>query len=350
MRLSNLEPSIPATVLACLEAQGIQTDYDLLFSATTLDIFKSLPPGTATLEELTDYTALAAEKGAALGVSAYDLLLEEQARKKDFELHTGCTELDSILQDLDGRWLIELSGDKGSGKSVRYFRYWNQVMLYDDLNFMQTVALNLLLNHLTLNPDSQALWVDTTGNFSPDRAVQIVQAKQLSTSIIERLQVTLAFDTDTVQELIEDFSQRDDAHLEFVVIDAITPLLGPLLSAASAQGHAIMIDFMRQLQAFAQAPGTNVIVINNTASKGLNTLERKPALGPSFALLTDTTLWLQAEPDADNSEDTSLHSMRILSSRSSTISKAVNFRIDGNVICPDPHEESAPDRPTETST
>lgn len=122
MRLSNLAPSIPATVLACLEAQGIRTDIDLLFSASTLDIFKRLPAGTATLEELADYTALAAEMGAASSVSGYDLLLEEQARSKNSELHTGNRELDAFLSGLDGRCVIEMSGDKGSGKSVRYSR------------------------------------------------------------------------------------------------------------------------------------------------------------------------------------------------------------------------------------
>jgi RAD51-like protein 3 len=120
MRLSNLAPSIPATVLACLEAQGIRTDVDLLFSASTLDIFKRLPAGTATLEELADYTALAAEMGAASSMAGYELLLlEEQARNKNSGLHTGNRVLDAFLCGLDGRRVIELSGDKGSGKSVR---------------------------------------------------------------------------------------------------------------------------------------------------------------------------------------------------------------------------------------
>jgi hypothetical protein len=36
------------------------------------------------------------------------------------------------------------------------------------------------------------------------------------------------------------------------VVDAITPLLGPLLSPVSAQGHAIMDGLMRELRALAQ--------------------------------------------------------------------------------------------------
>ncbi len=118
MRLSNLIPSLPANVVACLEVQGIRTDTDLLFSTTIFDIYKRLPAGTATLEELSEYTAIAAEIGAAPGMSGHELLLLENA-KGDGQLLTGNEELDEFLRGLDARWVIELSGDKGSGKSVR---------------------------------------------------------------------------------------------------------------------------------------------------------------------------------------------------------------------------------------
>ena len=118
MRLSNLIPSIPANVVACLEVQGIRTDTDLLFSTTIFDIYKRLPAGTATLEELSEYTTIAAEIGAAPGMSGHELLLLENANR-DGQLRTGNEELDEFLRGLDARWVVELSGDKGSGKSVR---------------------------------------------------------------------------------------------------------------------------------------------------------------------------------------------------------------------------------------
>jgi RAD51-like protein 3 len=43
------------------------------------------------------------------------------------------------------------------------------------------------------------------------------------------------------------------ARIRIIVIDSITPLLGPMLSAVSSQGHAIMTTFMRQLRALSQA-------------------------------------------------------------------------------------------------
>jgi RAD51-like protein 3 len=120
-------------------------------------------------------------------------------------------------------------------------------------------------------------------------------------------------------------------HTFLLVIDTITPLLGPLLSAVSAQGHAYMVDIMRQLQDYARNSSATVIVrtflcackyhnssepkiVNNSAGQGPHSVERKPALGPSFALMTDTTLWLQKIPGPD--EISNLRSIQIIKSRS----------------------------------
>lgn len=48
--------------------------------------------------------------------------------------------------------------------------------------------------------------------------------------------------------------------VDCIVVDAITPLLGPLLSAVSAQGHAIMDGMMRELRALAQRHSLPVLV------------------------------------------------------------------------------------------
>jgi RAD51-like protein 3 len=123
MRLSNLVPSLPASLVASLEANGIRTEVDLLFSAPTFDIFRRLPAGTVTLQELIDYTSLAAELCAAPGVSAHEVFMnEEAASATDVELRSGNLELDTLLQGLGRRKVIEVSGDRGSGKSVCFLR------------------------------------------------------------------------------------------------------------------------------------------------------------------------------------------------------------------------------------
>lgn len=98
-----------------------------------------------------------------------------------------------------------------------------------------------------------------------------------------------------------------------------------------------MSNFMRQLQSLAQ--GTNVTilvsffwitayqntvinetslvfkVINNTARVDQTRPERKPALGPSFALMTDTTLWLTMDTSSEDAE-APCRTIRVLRSES----------------------------------
>ncbi|KAJ3510880.1 hypothetical protein NLJ89_g4419 [Agrocybe chaxingu] len=161
MRLANLVPSIPGQLVASLEAIGIRTETELLLSTSTLDIFRRLPPGITTLQKLTEVVSLVAELCAAPGLSAYELLnLEEQARKQHRPLCSGNEALDGLLRGLPARRVIEISGDKGSGKSV--------------------LALNIVIHHLAAYPDNNAVWIDTVGDFSAEIAIQILNNKQVN--------------------------------------------------------------------------------------------------------------------------------------------------------------------------
>lgn len=50
----------------------------------------------------------------------------------------------------------------------------------------------------------------------------------------------------------------------YIVIDSITPLLGPQLSAESAEGHAAMVNFMRYLRNIARNYGVLFFVSCST--------------------------------------------------------------------------------------
>ncbi|KAH9481595.1 DNA repair protein RAD51-like protein 4 [Psilocybe cubensis] len=244
MRLASLVPFIPADLVASLEAHGIRTEFDLLFSASTFDIYKRLPANTVTFQELIDYTSLVAEHCAAPGISGQEIFrLEKLASSEYSELQSGCASLDALLHGLGGRKVLEISGDKGTGKSVRS---------------QETLALSLLLHHVKCSPANKAVWIDTTGEFSLEKATQLINAFQMPPTTLERVEVSLAFDIDGARALFEEINLR--AEIKFLVIDTITPLLGPLLSAASAQGHAIMTEFMQQLQSFSQSFGASVLV------------------------------------------------------------------------------------------
>ena len=123
MRLVNLVPSISTELVAHLEDIGIRTESDLLFSASPLEILSRLPTGKVSLEELESVIDSVTELCAAPGVSALELSgVEAQARRAhddNLELCSGNDDIDRLLRGLGSRKLIQISGDRGSGKSVR---------------------------------------------------------------------------------------------------------------------------------------------------------------------------------------------------------------------------------------
>lgn len=123
--------------------------------------------------------------------------------------------------------------------------------------------------------------------------------------------------------------------VRLVIIDAVTPLLAPSLSAVSSHGHAIMSTFMRHLRTMARshylaflvslytvhiALSNSLKIVNNTSAShphDPSSTTRKPALGPSFTFLTDCTIWLARHDGAANAEaGSSIHVAEIFKSRS----------------------------------
>ncbi|KIM84382.1 hypothetical protein PILCRDRAFT_410642 [Piloderma croceum F 1598] len=313
MRLS-LYPFLPENVVSSLDQIGIRTDSDLLFSSTPADILRRLPPGTVNIQDLRHYTAQIIEEGSALGVRG-DVLLALERTKQDQELDfaSGVTDLDALLNGFGGSRVFEVSGEKASGKTA--------------------LAMHVVLRHLVNNPHSGALWMDTTGDFSAERATQLIQLHggvDASTAL-ERLQVSLVLDIEGAHDVLEALPSTfvtdasSETRIRIIVIDSITPLLGPMLSAVSSQGHAIMTTFMRQLRALAQAFELCIFVINNATPvapaphnphSAFSSTVAKPALGPSFAFLTDATIWLSQHGEkARTNEDRTTYIAEIFKSK-----------------------------------
>lgn len=118
MRLKALVPSLPAELVRALdESCGIKTDVDFLFnSGTTLELLQRLPVGTTSLYELHNHKASVAENAAAPGACALDLVSLES--DETHHLRSGLSRLDELLCGIPTPCVIEVSGDKGSGKSV----------------------------------------------------------------------------------------------------------------------------------------------------------------------------------------------------------------------------------------
>lgn len=178
----------------------------------------------------------------------------------------------------------------------------------------------MIFRHLCDHARAVAVWMDTTGDLSADRIKHTLPAYAgLATStVLERLHISLAFDLPSAYDVLESIRsvfmspEPSDSTPRILVIDTITSLLGPHLSAVSSQGHAAMIAFMRTLRTLAQTHLLCILVINSSTivkssnpASMLTTVTRKPALGPSFTFLTDATLWL-ARPPASEPGDTSI--------------------------------------------
>ncbi|CCM03090.1 uncharacterized protein FIBRA_05210 [Fibroporia radiculosa] len=338
MRLRALVPPLPENLLDALDACDITTDSDLIFVKNLTELFRKLPPMTMGFQEFLDLVSRVIKQAAAPAIRGDQLLAKERKRREDDiygDLSTGVPELDVLLGGLRPPRVVEISGDKGSGKTA--------------------LALQIVLRNLSTVFDSAALWIDTDGAFAPERIPSLLESypgevplkhavtiinysddEQGVGTVLDRLQIALAFDVETTQEVLEQlrFSLSSDPPVppivRCVVIDSITPLLGPLLSAISSQGipsdfsalhatskfprftgHAIMTTFMRQLRALADTFSLTILVINSSSrslpcnpdSAFLSTV-RKPALGPSFTFLTDTTLWLSKDlADSSNADE-----------------------------------------------
>lgn len=111
MRLASID--LPRHLSDALTALGITSDTDLLFSfGSPLEIWRRLPPGLISLHEFEICVQAVLTQTSATSVPSD--VLHTQAQVK-----LGLPSLDAVLEGLLGPRVIELSGDTGSGKSVR---------------------------------------------------------------------------------------------------------------------------------------------------------------------------------------------------------------------------------------
>ncbi|KAL1940160.1 hypothetical protein VTO73DRAFT_9111 [Trametes versicolor] len=334
MRLQHFSPPIQNELVQALQDIGIRTDTDLLLSEDPTKIFTRLPQDLGiSLLDFRRAVAKVAELASATPTYGDRMLEQELKRQEDIftdDMRVGVPALDALLGGFSPPRVIEVSGDKGSGKTA--------------------LALQLSLRHLAQVSDSSVLWIDSNGEFSPERVSTMLQQMDgdLSPNILERLQVSLAFDIEAVHEVLETLRQTLSSRSSYselpntrcIVIDSITPLLGPMLSATSSQGHAIMTTFMRQLRAFADSFLLTILVTNSSTKilpsnpETVFETARKPALGPSFTFMADATLWLSQrppeEPQAD--DDSTMHVAEVLRSRISRSKTWAQFKIKDGLL------------------
>ncbi|KAG6887822.1 hypothetical protein C0995_012369 [Termitomyces sp. Mi166 len=325
MRLATLVPSLSAELVSNLEKCGVRTDADLLFKPV-VEVYRQLCPESGiSLLDLERAVEVTAQLASAPGIAGDELLAQEiQAQAQAPALLSGVAGLDNLLCGFGGCRVIEISGDRQSGKT----NFFPERTIKED----QTLALNIILRHLSGSSQAHVVWVDTTGDFSVEYAAQILKTfnSEATSTALERLQVSLAFHLEAAYTVLEEL-QYPSANLRnsCIVFDAITPLLGPLLSAVSAQGHSAMTEFMYHLRDFSRLHSCPVLVVNNTSLVVQNSKSapgaRKPALGPSFKFLTDATVWLSKCDEYANGldPDFAVRSAEVLRSRTTVEAFAI---------------------------
>lgn len=330
MDLQDLVPPLPTDFVEALQECGIRTDMDLLFPGSVEDLQAKLSSGVVSRDILETYTAQLAESASApvsTGVECYRRA--SLSATKDPRFRSGVHALDVLLDGFGGSRVIEISGVKGSGKSA--------------------LALHLVCKHLSEVSDSSVLWLDTTGDFQIDRAVRWLAAAEgeASGTALDRLHIAMPADVEEADNILDALRQslshpaKGGPVIRCVVIDTLSKLLSCRLSATSSQGHAIMTTFMRQLRSMARTFSLAIFIINDTsyalpynAQSAFASNTRKPALGPTFAFLTDACLWL-AKYDADHQvaqEGSTTYIAEVLRSRKTQSRTWCTFRIRDGVF------------------
>lgn len=109
----------PAAVISALQAVGIRTSHDFIFSCTIQELWKRLPPDTITGTELQSLRNELLDMLAAPGVSG-DVELEREEETARAPASTGIPDLDNICGGLDIGEVVEISGGRKAGKSVSF--------------------------------------------------------------------------------------------------------------------------------------------------------------------------------------------------------------------------------------
>ena len=122
MRLKTIVPPLPDNLLTALEHRDIRTDADLLFSGTALEIYERLPQGIITLAELEALVQSVISHVSTPAIRGDELLERETAMHEASparRISCGVPALDALTNGYSGPKVLEISGDHGSGKTVR---------------------------------------------------------------------------------------------------------------------------------------------------------------------------------------------------------------------------------------
>ena len=182
-------------------------------------------------------------------------------------IKTGLKKLDQFLGGGISNGLItSISGQSATGKTQLVFQ----------------ICLN------ALHSEKDILFQDTTGEFRPERLVEMMQLQKINTSLLDKIKVSRI--TDTAQQ-IQCFSKTSLKSYSLIIIDSITDLFSFEYSkkGQSLEKHTSFMKYMHNLSSVA-IDGKIPIIVTNIV-RTINKHE-KENLEESISMYTHTKIKL----------------------------------------------------------
>lgn len=207
-------------------------------------------------------------------------------------LSTGCENLDELLDGgLYTGDVTEIVGAAGAGKSQ--------------------ICMNISL-FTALEAKKHLVYIDTGGSFCGARLKEMLTEskscdddQEIDIHVLSRISVFQAFDIFSMIEALESVRQSlsnegEDAnipHLKLIIVDCLAAVVSPILGGQQIHGHSLMVKLSRILNSLAFEHSVAVVITNNvvTDSSKLSSFSVKPALGPTWAHVPNTRLFIQKQ-------------------------------------------------------
>ena len=160
--------------------------------------------------------------------------------------------LDKIFSGgLQNRTITEISGLRGTGKTQ--------------------LALQFAIEPLSNN--KKILFIDTTVEFRPERFLQMLQSRNLSTSLLENLHVSRVTNTQKQIDILKNFNDED---FSLLIIDNLTDLFSFEYSKKEHQieKNTNFGNYMINLSKLALSKNIPIIITNQILSYDEKNYER----------------------------------------------------------------------------
>jgi len=210
-----------------------------------------------------------------------------KTRSEIISLTTGCKDFDTLLQGgIETGSITELFGEFRTGKT----------------QLAHTLCVTCQLPLDQGGGEGKALYIDTEGNFRPERLLAIAERYKLDGNVVlDNVAVARAYNSDhQCQLLVQASAMMAESRFALLVVDSATALYRTDFSGrqelSARQMH--LARFLRSLQRLADEFGVAVVITNQVVatvdgSAVFQADPRKPIGGNIMAHASTTRLYLK---------------------------------------------------------